>query len=100
MAGFIATYAGPSRIALLLCGALCAQQPQNPSPMVDHTRAHPRLNEAHPAGRREKLELGTLFWQRSSTVLFFFHGGTWIPEVAAARNKMAVVSVQAGAGSG
>src|ERR1051326_3364161 len=29
-----------------------AQQPQNPSPMVEHTRAHPRLKEEHPGGRR------------------------------------------------
>ena len=33
-------------------------------------------------------------------VLFFFHGGTWLPEVAGARNRVAVVSIQAGAGSG
>jgi hypothetical protein len=32
-------------------------------------------------------------------ILFFFHGGTWLPEVAAARNKVAVVTVQAGSGS-
>jgi pimeloyl-ACP methyl ester carboxylesterase len=70
--------------------------------MVEHTRAHPRLKEESPPGRREKLELGTLFVpaEFSGTVLFFFHGGTWLPEVAAARNHMAVVSVQAGSGSG
>ena len=32
-------------------------------------------------------------------MLFFFHGGTWLPEVAATRNGMAVVTVQAGSGS-
>jgi len=32
-------------------------------------------------------------------VLFFFHGGTWLPEVAGARDKVAIVSVQAGSGS-
>ena len=75
---------------------------QNPSPMVEHTRAHPRLKEEHPAGRREKLELGTLYLPvgRPRAILFFFHGGTWLPEVAAARHKIAVVSVQAGSGSG
>jgi len=87
---------------LLACGA-AAQQSQNPSPMVEHTRAHPRLKEESPGGRREKLELGTLFvpsGNQPTTLLFFFHGGTWLPEVAAARNRMAVVSVQAGSGSG
>jgi hypothetical protein len=80
----------------------CAQQAQNPSPMVEHTRTHPRLKEEAPPGRREKLELGTLFVPAGArpSILFFFHGGTWLPEVAAARNRMAVVAVQAGAGSG
>jgi len=73
--------------------------------MVEHTRAHLRLKEQAPAGRREKLSLGTLFVPDGvkapgAPVLFFFHGGTWLPEVGAARNKMAVVSVQAGSGSG
>jgi hypothetical protein len=86
----------------MLLGAARAQQPQNPSPMVEHTRAHPRLKEETPAGRREKLDLGTLFLpahRHRRAILFFFHGGTWLPEVAAARNKVAVVSVQAGEGS-
>ena len=60
------------------------------------------MPEQHPAGRREKLELGTLFLPvaRPRAILFFFHGGTWLPEVAAARNRMAVVTVQAGVGIG
>lgn len=48
-------------IILLLALPTYAQQPQNPSPMVEHARAHPRLPQEAPAGRREKLELGTLF---------------------------------------
>jgi hypothetical protein len=92
------------RILALLIAQLCAaQQTQNPSPMVEHTRAHPRLKEESPAGRREKLELGTLLVPEGvrggAPLLFFFHGGTWLPEVAAARNRMAVVTVQAGSGS-
>src|SRR4051794_20535286 len=82
---------------------LNAQQSQNPSPMVEPTRAHTRLTETSPKGRREKLDLGTLFipaGPRTTTILFFFHGGQWLPELAGARNRMAVVSVQAGSGSG
>jgi hypothetical protein len=92
---------GRAVLALAVTGFAWAQQAQNPSPMVEHTRSHPRLAEQHPAGRRETLELGTLFLPvaRPRAVLFFFHGGTWLPEVAAARNKTAVVAVQAGAGS-
>ena len=81
--------------------------PQNPSPMVEHTRAHLRLTKQSPQGDRYALPLGTLFvpqrmrHDRSATLLFFFHGGEWLPELAAARQqRMAVVTVQAGAGSG
>lgn len=91
-------------ILLAACCAL-AQQSQNPSPMVEHSRRHPRLQQETPAGRRLKLELGTLFIPpgvkagKHAAVLFFFHGGTWLPEVAGARDHVAVVSVQAGSGS-
>jgi len=90
---------------LLLLPLLRGQQSQNPSPMVEHTRAHTRLKEETPPGRREPLELGTLFLPAGlptaapPPLLFFFHGGTWLPEVAAARNHIAVVTVQAGSGS-
>ncbi|HEX4949833.1 MAG TPA: hypothetical protein VFZ34_24420 [Blastocatellia bacterium] len=83
-----------------------AQQTQNPSPMVEHTRAHPRLKENHLPGRRETLELGTLFipaklkLKATTPLLIHFHGGTWLPEVAAARVNTAVISIQIGAGSG
>ena len=88
-------------------GPVAAQLPQNPSPMVEHTRAHPRLAQASPSGRREPLELGSLFLpaklklKSPVPVLVFFHGGTWLPEVAAAQDgKTAVISIQIGAGSG
>lgn len=91
----------------LLGHGASAQQSQNPSPMVEHTRAHPRLKQETPEGRREPLELGTLFVLaklklKSPTPLFVhFHGGTWLPEVAAAMvGKTAVISVQLGSGSG
>lgn len=94
-------------LPLFFCAlSAAAQQSQNPSPMVEHTRAHPRLNEDHPPGRREKLELGTLFLpaklklKATMPLLIHFHGGTWLPEVAAARVNTAVISIQAGSGSG
>lgn len=84
-----------------------SQASQNPSPMVEHTRAHPRLKQESPNGRREKLELGTLFLPaklklKSRVPLFLhFHGGTWLPEVAATKaGNTAVLSIQIGAGSG
>jgi len=91
--------------SLLPGSRLLGQQPQNPSPMVEHTRAHPRLQKETPPGRRETLELGTLFLpaklklKSPVPLLVFFHGGTWLPEAAAARNKTAAISIQLGQGS-
>lgn len=93
---------------LLAAFALCApaQVPQNPSPMVEHTRTHPRLREATPEGRRETLELGTLFipgkasGRRAMPLIVALHCGTWLPEVAAAQyGRAAVMAIQAGSGS-
>ncbi len=88
----------------MLSAALVAQQPQNPSPLVEHTRAHERVPEASPPGRREPLELGTLFvpasLRRSAPLLIHAHGSTWLPEVAAARaGGMAAITIQLGSGS-
>ena len=81
-----------------------AQQSQNPSPMVEHTREHARLTEESLAGRREKLDIGTLYLPEGlparPPLLLFFHGEPWIAETAAARNHFAVLSVVAGNGSG
>src|SRR5512134_2020964 len=94
-------------VSLAPCENISAQQPQNPSPMVEHTRAHPRLKQEAPPGRRETLELGTLFvpaklkFKGTLPLFVHFHGGTWLPEVAAAKEgRRAVLSVQIGAGSG
>src|SRR5262245_39683900 len=91
---------------LLLAAPTFAQQSQIPSPMVEHTRPHPRLKQEAPPGRREQLELGTLFIPeklRSKArlpLLIHFHGSSWLPEVAASRNgNTAVISIQLGAGS-
>jgi hypothetical protein len=78
-----------------------AQMRQNPSPMVEHRRAHPRLTEAKPRGERFDLSLGTLYLPANPRgLLVFFHGGKWLPEVAAERNRLAAVSIQLGTGSG
>lgn len=90
------------------CTALClitaglqvpptAAEPQNPSPMVEHTREHRRLKEEKPAGQRLKLDRGVLFIPEALTkapeapLLVMMHGGSWIPEVAAAKNGCAVL---------
>src|ERR1035441_2872113 len=89
-------------VTLFFCQTASAQQSQNPSLMVEHTRAQRRLAQQTPPGR-EKLEIGTLFIpagvKSGAPILFFFHGGTWLPEVAGARDRVVIVSVQAGSGS-
>jgi len=90
----------------LVCAAM-AQQAQNPSPMVEHTRVHTRLQQSEPPGRRETLAMGGLFipkklvHKKVAPLLVFFHGGKWVPEVAAAKNNnTAVIAIQVGSGSG
>lgn len=88
-----------------------AQSPQNPSPMVEHLREHPRLTKSTPAGKREKLTLGTLFIPEKmaelkpgepTPLVIAFHCGDWIPELAVARLKspLPCISMQLGSGSG
>jgi hypothetical protein len=95
-------------LALLLLAFASPQTPaaQNPSPMVEHTRAHPRLQNEPPRGRREQLTVGTLFipakLQKAKKLPLFvhFHGAAWVAEIAAARSgRFAVISVETGAGS-
>jgi hypothetical protein len=76
---------------------------QNPSPMVELTRPHHRLKEERPPGKRIVLRIGTLFvpekLAEKAPLVIHFHGGTWIPEIAAARVGAAVITVQIGSGS-
>jgi hypothetical protein len=93
-------------VFLFLAAVLVAPAQQNPSPMVEHTRAHPRLDTTIPSGEQIKLELGTLFIPqklhrgRQARLLLFFHGGDSVPELAVSKlQNLAVITVQAGAGS-
>jgi hypothetical protein len=72
----------------------------------DKVRSHPRLKLAVPEGQRDKLTLGTLFipkdLKRDGKVPLFihFHGGDWLPDVAAVQHgRTAVLAVQLGSGS-
>lgn len=90
-------------LALLAPSELLGQA-QIPSPMVEHTRAHPRLKEVRPQGKREPLKLGTLFLPEKlpaddAPLFVHFHGGTWIPEIAATKIPAAVIAIQLGSGS-
>jgi hypothetical protein len=72
----------------------------------DKVRSHPRIKKVVPEGQREKLTIGTLFvpkdLKRDGKVPLFihFHGGDWLPEVAAVQHgRTAVITVQLGTGS-
>jgi hypothetical protein len=83
-------------LCVLLPGTVMAQ---------DKPRERERLQQETPKGRREKLSIGTLFipegLKTDAPVPLFihFHSATWLPEVAASRRQVAVISVQLGSGS-
>ncbi|MBI1323566.1 hypothetical protein GC170_10320 [bacterium] len=90
--------------------AVAAQSPQNPSPMVEHVREHPRLEKSEPSGKRENLTLGKLFVpvavERSPVsepvpLVINFHCGDWIPELACSglASPLPCVTIGLGAGS-
>lgn len=79
---------------------------QNPSPMVEHARPHPRLKQESPTGHREPLAMGSVFIpdklrsRKTVPLVIHFHGGTWLPEIAAARDgHFASIAIQLGSGS-
>jgi len=83
---------------------------QSPSPMVDHTRPHPRIQQTETTGRRvdlkslkgAKLFLGPHFNpKRPAPLLVHFHGAPWLIELHIARYlpRAALITVQLGAGS-
>lgn len=85
-----------------------APAPQNPSPMSDTTRPHPRVTEESPRGKRATIGAGTLFIREGLrprerlALIIHFHGAPWLVErhVADARLDAALVTVQLGSGSG
>jgi hypothetical protein len=86
-------------------GAALAQQAQNPSPMVDHSRRHPRLSENAVAGDRHTIDPGTLFLPKkrklrgTAPLLVHFHGTASIAEACASRLRCAVITVVGRSGS-
>ncbi len=81
--------------------------PQGPSPMVDTTRPHPRVERQEVAGKRFPLSVGTLYLSANARarsripLLVHFHGAPWLVEYHVARHapQAALVTVHLGAGS-
>jgi hypothetical protein len=104
------------RVALLITLILIAhisvtpQTQQSPSPMVDHTRPHPRITQTETPGRRvdlKSLKGAQLFIGPSVNpnqpvpLLIHFHGASWLVEQHVARYlpRAALITVNLGAGS-
>jgi hypothetical protein len=100
------------RLALAQAGPPPAA-PQNPSPMVEHTRAHERIEPRDLAGVRRSFEgpLGKpveVFVPASTRtgaaidLVIHFHGGAFIPEYAVSQlgGNVAVAVVNLAPGSG
>ncbi|MGH9384279.1 MAG: hypothetical protein ACRD2N_08360 [Vicinamibacterales bacterium] len=95
-------------LALLALPILSAGQvAQNPSPMSDTTRPHPRLAEGRAPGKRLTLPLGELFLsdrfqvRDQAPLLVHFHGAAWLIEqhVAKSAPSAALLTINLGAGS-
>lgn len=79
---------------------------QAPSPMVEHTRAHERLQKQTLAGERIATPLGQILMPgrghpRKLPLIIHFHGEPWVVEesIRKAMPKAAVLAVQLGSGS-
>ncbi|MGH9721266.1 MAG: hypothetical protein ACRD8O_13705 [Bryobacteraceae bacterium] len=91
-------------IATLAAAVLLVQAAQNPSPMVEHTRAHGRVTQQEVSGERVNLTLGTLLRspsRKTAPLVVHFNGARWLAEVSARRwrRDCAVLAVHLGAGS-
>lgn len=89
---------------------LAGQSTQNPSPMVEYIREHPRLEKQRLPGERIPLSVGSLTVLprvRESSglgnlpLVIAFHCGDWIPELAVSRlpTPLPCLAIQLGSGS-
>jgi hypothetical protein len=98
--------------ALLILVAACTQAPkpasQNPSPMVDFTRTHERLQKRtiegvqFAAGKTEVLVTPRATATGEADLLIHFHGSAWLPFQSALSTErpLVVAAVNAGQGGG
>ncbi len=93
--------------ATLLLAIAIQAAPQNPSPMSDSTRPHPRVARYDVPGQRAPLSVGTLYLSSRFRVrprvplIVHFHGAPWLIEhhIHSGLPGSALVSLQIGAGS-
>ena len=96
-----------SHIEVALLFASAQSLSQNPSPMVESTRPHLRIDPPVADGNREALTVGTLFvpgnfgGSEFVPIVVQFHGAFWLGEhyVSILMPEAVIVSVQLGPGS-
>ncbi|MFT3746613.1 MAG: hypothetical protein QM785_20260 [Pyrinomonadaceae bacterium] len=99
-------------ILLIAVGAstLAQQAQQNPSPMTDTTRPHPRIEKVEVPGRRTELSSlkGSILFvgpkvdpNKRVPLIIHFHGVSWLMEYHIAKHfpKAALITVNLGSGS-
>jgi hypothetical protein len=100
-------------ILLILSSALpiiAQQSPQNPSPMTDTTRPHPRIAQTQVEGKRTELTTlkGAILFtgpkvkpQKAVPLIIHFHGVSWLMEYHIAKHfpQSALITVNLGSGS-
>ncbi len=86
------------------------QTPQNPSPITDNTRPHPRIAQVEVPGHRTELASlkGAILFtspkvktNKSVPLIIHFHGAAWLMEYHIAKNfpNAALITVNLGSGS-
>lgn len=86
------------------------QSPQNPSPMTDSTRPHPRISQTVVEGKRTELTTlkGAILFTNSKVktnkavpLIIHFHGVSWLMEYHIAKHfpNAALITVNLGSGS-
>ncbi len=97
-------------IIIAFVGATAQQAVQNPSPMTDTTRLHPRIEKVEVPGRRTELASlrGAVLFagpkiraDKPVPLIIHFHGVSWLMEYHIAKHfpKAALITVNLGSGS-
>jgi hypothetical protein len=101
---------GSLLVGLLAVATPAQQAPQNPSPMSDTTRPHPRIAKVEVPGKRTELSTlkGAILFagpkvdaKRRVQLIIHFHGVPWLMEYQIAKHfpQAALITVNLGSGS-
>lgn len=98
------------QLFILILPLMAQQSPQNPSPITDTTRPHPRIEKIEVEGKRTELTTlkGAILFtgpkvkpQKAVPLIIHFHGVPWLMEYHIAKHfpNTALITVNLGSGS-